>query len=356
MRFAFAGLGEVVHSLHLPALGRIKEGEAVGGCDPAEEQRTRFEQETGLPAYESLAELIDQTGPDVVIVATPPGSHPDLCIQALRAGAHVLCEKPLATSLAESEPVLAEAERAGRILSIHHEFREQPTFRALLDRLGSDDVGPMRFCQITQLLSLAPWDEPAAWRADAPHQALLEGGIHLVDLMLVLFGERPDAVYARRSSGDHERRDADALFLLTLEFSGGRLGQLTMNRLHRGGDRYAEIRADCEQATLRASWGGRALLEVGKKRGGRAGVRMQFAAGGIAWEERGLRRRTLARDPRRPELAGTEGTLRKLIEAVEDGREPPSPGSQAITTLEVIEAAYRSATTGERVALTGSGG
>jgi predicted dehydrogenase len=101
---------------------------------------------------------------------------------------------------------------------------------------------------------------------------------------------------------------------------------------------------------------GRALLEVGKKRGGRAGVRMQFAAGGIAWEERGLRRRTLARDPRRPELAGTEGTLRKLIEAVEDGREPPSPGSQAITTLEVIEAAYRSATTGERVALTGSGG
>jgi predicted dehydrogenase len=356
MRFAFAGLGEVTHSLHLPALGRIKEAEVVGGCDLVEEQRTRFEQETGLPAHESLDELFEGTRPDVVIVATPPGAHPALCIQALRAGAHVLCEKPLANSVAEAEPVLAEAERAGRIISVHHEFREQLIFRALLDRLGSQDVGRMRFCQITQLLSLAPWDEPAGWRANAPHQALLEGGVHLVDLMLVLFGERPEAVYARRSSGGHDREDADALVLLTLEFSDGGLGQLTMDRLHRGGDRYAEIRADCEEATLRASWGGRALLEVGKKRGGRAGARMQFAAGGIAWEERGLRRRTLARDPRRPELAGTEGTLRKLIEAVEAGGKPPSPGSEALTTLEVIEAAYRSATTGERVALVSPAG
>jgi predicted dehydrogenase len=129
-----------------------------------------------------------------------------------------------------------------------------------------------------------------------------------------------------------------------------------MNRLHRGGDRYAEIRADCEQASLRASWGGRALLEVGKKRGGRTGARVQFAAGGIAWEERGLRRTTLARDPRRPELAGTEGTLRKLIAAIESGGETPSPGEQAITTLEVIEAAYASATTGERIALVSRAG
>ena len=60
----------------------------------------------------------------------------------------------------------------------------------------------------------------AAWpqaRIYGDHQALLEGGIHLVDLMLVLFGERPEAVYARRSSGGHERDDADALFLLTLD-------------------------------------------------------------------------------------------------------------------------------------------
>ena len=64
------------------------------------------------------------------------------------------------------------------------------------------------------------------------------------------------------------------------------------------------------------------------------------------------RRRTLARDPRRPHLAGTERLLRGLIEAIATGAEPPSPGHEARTALEVIEAAYRSAATGERVVLT----
>jgi predicted dehydrogenase len=92
-------------------------------------------------------------------------------------------------------------------------------------------------------------------------------------------------------------------------------------------------------------------LELGKKRAASAGIRLQLAPGGIAWEERGLRRRTLARDPRRPELAGTEALLRKLIAAIESGADPPSSGREAIATLAVIEAAYRAASSGERIRL-----
>jgi predicted dehydrogenase len=350
MRFAFAGLGTATRSLHLPALARIADAEVVGGCDPADVARERFERETGTPTYGSVAEMVAGEEPDVVVVASPPDSHAQLCLEAIEAGAHVLCEKPLATSVADADRVLDEAERARRSVAVHHGFREQPIFRTLRERIGSDGVGEMRFCQVWQLLSVAPWDEPVGWRAAAPDRSLLEGGVHLVDLMLVLFGERPEAVHAQRSAGGHEA-DADAVVLVSLEFSGGRLGQLTLDRLSRGGDRYAEVRADCEGASLRASWGGRALLEAGKKRAGRAGIRLQLAAGGIAWEERGLRRRTLARDPRQPELAGTEALLRKLIPAIESGTEPPSSGQEARTTLEVIEAAYRSASSGERVPL-----
>jgi predicted dehydrogenase len=350
MRFAYAGLGTATRTLHLPALARIDAAEAVGGFDPSPEARERFERDTGLPTYGGVAEMITGAEPEVVVVASPPDRHAELCLEALGSGAHVLCEKPLATSVANADRILAGAERAGRSVAVHHGFREQPIFRALRERIGSDGVGEMRFCQVWQLISLAPWDEPAAWRAAAPHRSLLEGGVHFVDLMLVLFGERPEAVSAQRSAGGHEA-DADAVVLVTLEFSGGRLGQLTLDRLSRGGDRYAEVRADCEGASLRASWGGRALLEAGKKRAGRAGIRLQLAGGGIAWEERGLRRRTLARDPRRPELAGSEALLRKLIAAIESGTEPPSPGREARTTLEVIEAAYRSASSGERISL-----
>jgi predicted dehydrogenase len=352
MRFAFAGLGTATRSLHLPAIGRIGVASAVGGCDPSEEQRRRFGRETGLPTFETVEELLAGCNPEVLVVASPPDSHPEICVKGLRADVHVLCEKPLAVSVAEADQVLAEAERARRMLAVHHGLREQPIFQALRNRIGSDRVGEMVFCQVWQLTGLAPWQEPTGWRAAAPDQALLEAGIHLVDLLLVLFGERPEAVYARRSAGTHSDGEADAVSLLMLEFAGGRLGQLTIDRLCRGGDRYAEVRADCEHASLRASWGGRATLELGKKRARRGGIRAEIAPGGIAWEERGLRRRTIARDPRHPEVAGTAELLRGLIDAIESGHEPPSSGREARATLQVIEAAYRSARSGDRVQLT----
>ena len=91
-----------------------------------------------------------------------------------------------------------------------------------------------------------------------PNRTLFEAGCHLVDLLLDLFGEVPAAVYARHTSGLDQTRNADAIHLVVLEFSGGRLAQITIDRLCRAGTRYIELRADCEEASLRASHGGRA--------------------------------------------------------------------------------------------------
>jgi predicted dehydrogenase len=202
-------------------------------------------------------------------------------------------------------------------------------------------------------MDLAPWDEPVAWRAAMPNRTLFEGGVHLVDLLVWLHGELPQAVYARRSSG-LSGRDADAIHLVTFEFSEGRLAQLTIDRLCRAGTRYVEIRADCEGASLRASHGGRAVVQAGIKRAERPGVRVDFAPGGLAWAEQGLRRRTLARNPRDDGVFGTAELLRKVVRAVRDGREPPSSGREARDVLAVIEAAYESAATGRRIALSWS--
>jgi predicted dehydrogenase len=199
-------------------------------------------------------------------------------------------------------------------------------------------------------MDLAPWDEPVPWRREMPNRTLFEGGVHLVDLLLTIYGERPEAVYARRSSG-LSGRQADAIHLVTLEFSGGRLGQLTIDRLCKAGTRYVELRADCEEASLRASLGGRALLRIGKKRAERSGIRLDFGSGGVAWEERGLGRRTLARNPRQAGMRATAQLLQAIVAALEEDREPPSSGREAREVLAVIEAAYRSAATGERVEL-----
>jgi predicted dehydrogenase len=200
-------------------------------------------------------------------------------------------------------------------------------------------------------MDLPPWDEPVAWRAAMPNRTLFEGGVHLVDLLLTLWGETPAAVYARHSPGLDTERDADAVHVVLLEFSGGRLAQITIDRLCKAGTRYVEVRADCERASLRASLGGRALLRVGKKRAEAAGVQLEYASGGLAWMERGLRRRTLARNPRQAGMRATGELLRQICTAIADGREPPSSGREAREVLRVIEAAYESAATGRRVEL-----
>ena len=182
-------------------------------------------------------------------------------------------------------------------------------------------------------------------------QTLFEGGVHLVDLLLHLYEEQPAGVYAQRSSGLEEGREADAIQLVTLDFPSGRLAQITIDRLCPAGIRYLEVRADCERASLRASHGGRALIKLGKKRAERTGLRVEFGAGGLAWMEQGLRHTALARDPRDVGPEATRRLFEKVVAAFEENREPPSSAREARATLEVVEAAYRSGDTGARVAL-----
>ena len=351
MRFAAIGLGGAMGMFHVPALKRIPGAELAGGFDLSPERRAAWERETGSPAYGSVDELLERARPDVAIVATPPRSHVELCLRAIDAGCHVFCEKPLAESAAEADRIIAAADAAGRVVAVNHEFREHPIFRAVRDEVAAGRHGRLAFCQVWQHLDLAPWDEPAPWRAGMANRALFEGGIHLVDLLIWIYGAAPVAVSASRSAGFHEREDADPVQLVTLEFPGGRLGQITMDRLCQAAMRYLEVRADCEQASLRASFGGRALVQLGMKRAQNPGLRLEFGLSGLAWAEQGLSRTMLARNPRDAGVLGTTRLLEGLGRAIERGEEPPSSAREAREVLAVIEAAYESSRTGLRIEL-----
>jgi predicted dehydrogenase len=351
VRFAAIGLGNAISMFHLPALGRTPTAKVVGGFDVSPQRRTEWEKKTGSPAYASIAELLDRARPDVVIVATPPDLHVDPCLSAIEAGCHVFCEKPLAQSAAEADRIIDAARAAGRLVAVNHEFREHPIFRAIRDQVASGRYGRLAFCQLWQLMDLPPWAEPTAWRAGMANRALFEGGIHLGDLMIWIFGAPSNAVSARVSAGCHEQRDADAIQLVTLEFPGGRLGQITVDRLCRAGTRYLEVRADCEQASLRASFGGRAFAQLGIKRAEKPGAKLEFGFTGLAWAEQGRSRTRLARNPRNTGVVGATRLLRGLFRAIERGEEPPSSAREARHVLEVIEAAYESSRTGKNIEL-----
>jgi predicted dehydrogenase len=351
MRYALAGLGWAAQGFHLPALRSLPGAEVVGGFDISAEQRASWSRETGTAAYEDYRELLESARPEVVIVGTPPDSHAELALRALDAGAHVICEKPFVSTVEEADRVLSAASSAGRQVAVNHEFREKPIFKAVAERIGSAEAGRLVFCQIWQLMDLAPWDEPVAWRAAMPNRTLFEGGVHLVDLLLFLFGERPVGVYARHSSGLDSTREADAIHLVTFEFPGDRLAQLVIDRLSPAATRYVELRADCERESLRASLGGRGLVQIGMKRAERTGIRFELASGGLAWAERGTKRTTLARAKRQAGVPATAALFKRIDAALASGAEPPSSGREARDVLAVIEAAYSSAASGERVEL-----
>jgi predicted dehydrogenase len=351
VRFGYVGLGWATHAFHLPGATRLSSVEVVGGCDMSAEQRARWQQKTRTPAFGTLAELLEHARPEAVVVATPPDSHAELCLEALSGSVHVFCEKPFVSSVREADEVLAAAVAADRQVAVNHQYREMPIFRAVKESIGSDEAGELVFCQVWQLMNVAPWEEPVEWRAAIPNRTLFEGGVHLVDLILHLYEEQPVGVYAQRSGGLDSTREADAIQLVTLDFPSGRLAQITINRLCPAGIRYLEVRADCERSSLRASHGGRALVQIGKKRAHRTGFRLELGSGGLAWMERGLRRRTLARDPRNVGPAATKDLFEKVVAAFQEGREPPSSGREARRTLAVVEAAYESGDAGGRVAV-----
>ena len=169
MRIGYAGLGWAARGFHLPAARRVAGAEPVGGFDSSAEQRASWAKETGLPAYESFGELLDRSRPELLVIATPPDSHVDLCLAALDAGLHVLCEKPFVPTPEDADRVLTAAGAAGRQVAVNHEFREKPIFKAVKARIGSQEAGRLVFTQIWQLMNLAPWDEPVPWRAAMPN-------------------------------------------------------------------------------------------------------------------------------------------------------------------------------------------
>lgn len=345
MRIALVGLGNAGLDIHLPALAQMPAAAIVGVCDTSDARRAKGAAMSRARAFEDFDDMLATTRPDVVIIGTPPDSHADYCRRSLRSGANVICEKPFVSSVAEADSVLDEAARAGRRVALNHEFREMPIFRALREELPG---GSLTFLQIWQLYNL-PSDAETNWRDRLVQRSLFEAGVHLLDFAMTMFGESPVSVQA--SMYGDRNPSADAIVIVTLEFSGGRLAQITQNRVCRGETQYFEVRADSADASFRASFGGRARVSAGLFRGTTPHLRVEFGRSGIAWKEVGGRRSLIARNPKAPTVAATKTVFEKTLEAFRTGAELPTSAEAGREILKITVACYHSAATGRRLRL-----
>lgn len=113
LRVGVVGLG--VGRMHIWAYQQLAEQfEVVAACDIHPKARASVEKHQGVPStYETLGELLEREAPDVVSLCTPPHLHLEQCRQALEARAHVVCEKPLVTSLGEVDALARDEARSG---------------------------------------------------------------------------------------------------------------------------------------------------------------------------------------------------------------------------------------------------
>ncbi|MGA4838650.1 Gfo/Idh/MocA family protein [Streptomyces sp. G45] len=140
--------------------------------------------------------LIARDDVDLVDICTPGDSHAEIAIAALDAGKHVLCEKPLANTVAEAEAMLAAAERArarGQMAMVGFNYRRVPALSLARDMVAAGRLGALRHVRLTYLQDwLVDPDFPLTWRLRrerAGSGALGDLGAHIVDLAQFLTGE-----------------------------------------------------------------------------------------------------------------------------------------------------------------------
>lgn len=313
LRIGLIGAGRhgsryIHHLLHdlpgvsLAALCRKRIGEGVPSLPTTE-----------VPIYGDYRALIADPSVEAVVVVTPPSLCLEICLEAVKAKKPILIEKPLAPTGREARIMVAAAEEAGLLLMTAQTLRFDSTILALQERLP--EIGPLRYATFTSRIET---QSSAHVRSPIPGQrgALLEFGIHLLDLVPFLTGEE---IVAVRCELDQLPDVApDTMAIVQLHTASGLRCVLDIARVEAG--RVARTEWVGTQGQIAADW-------------------FHQRVSGVVGDNASFERRV---QPQQTILAA----LRAFIHAVETNSPPAITGRDGCRAVEVADACYRSAELG----------
>lgn len=189
LRTVVIGLGRIGFGYHVPAVVRHPGFQLVGVADPLEERRAEATTQWQVPAFESVDVLLRTTRPDLVVVASPTAFHHEHTCAAFAAGAHVLCDKPVARSVAELDTMLAAGTAAGRRFLAYHPTRVRSELTALREILAKNLIGPVHLIKRTNT-GYVRRNDWQAFRANGGGM-LNNYGSHQLDEQLAVLGHPP---------------------------------------------------------------------------------------------------------------------------------------------------------------------
>ena len=228
LRFALVGCGTIADT-HAKAIAALSGTAQLAACCDLEPERARTFGQTHGCQTRTWTEILGDEAIDAVTICTPSGLHGCLAIEALRAGKHVLIEKPMELNAERCAAVRAQAETSGRQVGVISQHRFDPASQAAHHALQRGALGPLLLVD-----ARIPWYrtqeyyDSATWRGTLALDGggcLINQGIHTLDLMLWLAGP-VCRVQAVMRTAAHERIEVEDSVCATLEFSSGAIGSV----------------------------------------------------------------------------------------------------------------------------------
>ncbi len=196
IRLGIAGCGIATRKLHLPALkklGNIFEVAALYNRTERRSQELAGQIKPSPRVFNNYVDMLESGEIDAVDISLPPGLNNEFISQALDAGIHVICEKPISNSTAEGKKVVELAERSDRVVYIAENFRHVSKFTEASRLIESGKIGSPVFFQWQSWVRMSRDNEyvNTSWRKHPDHIGgyLSDGGVHHIAAIRLLAGD-----------------------------------------------------------------------------------------------------------------------------------------------------------------------
>jgi len=280
----------------------------------------------GVAAVDNVETLLERNDVDAVAVATPVGTHAKIGIAALRAGKHVLVEKPLAPSVREAGELVRTAREVGRILMVDHTFIYSGPVRKIKEIVDSDELGDLYYVDSVRInLGLFQHDVNVVWDL-APHD---------LSIMDYLIGRLPKSLSAFGTCHTDREGMIEDVAYLNLDFGDGLLASFHVNWLSPvkirhfilGGSRKSLIYNDLDNAEkIKVYDRG---ITVSQDAEARRKMLISYRIGDV-WS------------PQVDQSEPLQGMVSHFAECIRDGKQPLTDGESGLRVVRILEAAQRS--------------
>lgn len=304
--------------------------------DKAREKVERFELEAAV--YEDYRDLLVKNEIDLAVVLTPPFAHAETTIAALSAGANVLLEKPMATSLEECDAMIAAAEKNDKLLSVVAQNRYKTPMMKLKSVLDSGLAGKILHAQVDSFWWRGQNYYDLWWRGTWEKEGggcTMNHAVHHIDLFQWMMG-MPSEIQAVITNINHDNSEVEDFSTTVLIYDDGRVGQVTASLIHHGENQRLIFQG--EKAAISAPWRVQASTAMDN---------------GFPEVNKALEEKISQFYDQLPDVQydGHDGQIANVLAALVGEEDLLIDGVAGRSTIELVSAIFQSGTTGERVKL-----